>query len=65
MSLFPVHAETYKIDGREYRAVANFADDTLAIQSRGFLHNCTLTEYSNFDGNMLDFVKAKIKELER
>ena len=57
------HKEEYKIDDKLYTASANFVSDRLEIYGQGgFRYSCSLDEYTDFEGNMKDFINSKVKE---
>lgn len=55
--MFGAYKEDYLINGEKFTASANFISETLYIFSRGLSKRHSLDEYTNFEGNMEDFIK--------
>ena len=58
--MFNLHKETYQIDSEPCTVVADFEQETIKIMARGFNQTYSMNEYTNFEGNMLDFATSKV-----
>ena len=58
---FAEHSETYEVDGNFYKATINFVADKVFIKGGNLFLTFTTNEYENFEGNMEDFVKEKVR----
>lgn len=60
-TLIGVHKEKFKVHGKEITAVANFVTDRLHIYGHGVNLSMPLMDYTNFEGNMQDFLEYQLK----
>ena len=49
------YAKEYTVNGKLYKLIADFTDNLMAING----HKYDLKEYTDFEGNIDDFIKAK------
>jgi hypothetical protein len=62
--MFSSHKESYLIDGRHVTVVADFVLNKIMIFAPGTKNSeYPMDEYTNFEGCMVDFAAAKLKEL--
>ena len=62
MKNFFIHKETYNINGKNYEAEAHFNTNKLYLRGTHTFLKFPLDEYTEFHGNMRDFVKSKVGE---
>lgn len=62
IALMGLHKEEFIVDGEKYTVIANFIDDKLTIRGRSFFKSLELNKYTNFEGNMQDYVEHLVKE---
>lgn len=55
-----VHRERYTVNGQPCEAVADFANDRVTMRRRGMSVTVPMDKYTNFVGNMRDFVIANL-----
>ena len=53
---FAEHTETYKINGTYYKTTVNFITDQIFIKSPKSMIKKPLSEYTNYTGNMEEYV---------
>jgi len=59
---FHLHREIYTINNERVHTIANFMDNTVTIHARNFSKTYSLEDYTNFNGDMKDFITHKINE---
>lgn len=63
MSVIGQFAQTfYQIEGRRVMARTDFDKNEIMISAHGFCKTFSMDEYMEFNGNMEDFARAKLKE---
>ena len=58
------HQEYFTINGERTQVAVNFVSEEGFIRNRKHHITFKLDEYTNFEGNMQDFAKHKINEVE-
>lgn len=56
-------AQSYRVNQRSVRVVADYDNDEITIMTYGYKETFDMDDYNNFQGNMEEFVRAKLTEV--
>jgi hypothetical protein len=54
------YSKTYTLDDKVVKVIANFASGMIKMHYPSGIETFSIDEYTNFEGNMEDFVKSKL-----
>ena len=54
------YSEAYTLDNKVVKVIANFNSGVIKMHHPSGVETFSMDEYTNFEGNMEDFVKSKL-----